>query len=54
MRPLVIPWINSAVVRDYMGLWELRLSPADLDEVRRLLHRGRLLRPKGQKRKRRR
>ena len=54
MRPLVIPWINSAVVRDYMGLWEFRLPPADLDEVRRLLHRGRLLHPSGQKRKRRR
>ncbi len=54
MRPLVIPWINSAVVRDYMGLWELRLSPADLDEVQRLLHRRRLLPPKGQKQKRRR
>jgi hypothetical protein len=43
MRPLVIPWINSAVVRDYMGLWEFRLSPTDLDEVRRLLHQARLL-----------
>ena len=43
MRPLVIPWIDSTVVRMQMGLWELMLSPADLDEVRRLLSRARLL-----------
>jgi hypothetical protein len=54
MRPLVTPWITSRVVRDYMGLWEFRLSPADFDEVRRLLQQGRLLHLKGQKRKRRR
>jgi len=54
MRPLVIPWINSAIVREYMGLWELRLPPDDLDEVRQLLHRARLLHVRGQKRKKRR
>ena len=54
MRPLVIPWINSAIVRDYLGLWEFMLPPADLEEVRQLLSRGRLLHLKGQGRKRRR
>ena len=49
MRPLVISWINGTIVREYMGLWEFRLSPDDLDEVRQLLHRGRLLHIKGQK-----
>ena len=53
MRPLVIPWINSAIVRDYLGLWESMLLPADLEEVRQLLYRGRLLQLKGQSRKRR-
>lgn len=51
MRPLVIPWINSAIVRDYLNLWELMLPPADLEEVRQLLYRGRLLHVKGQSRK---
>ncbi len=50
MRPLVIPWINGSIVREYMGLWELMLSPADLEEVRQLLDRERLLQPKGKKR----
>ena len=54
MRQLVIPWLNSAIVREYMGLWEFRLSAADLEEVQQLLSRGRLLHLKGQKRKRRR
>jgi hypothetical protein len=54
MRPLVIPWLNSRIVREYMGLWESRLSEADLEEVRQLLYRGRLLHLKGQNRKRRR
>lgn len=54
MRPLVIPWLNSAIVREYMELWEFMLSTADLDEVRHLLSQGRLLHLKGQKRKRRR
>ena len=53
MRPLVIPWVTSTDVREYMGLWEFRLPPADLEEVRRLLYRGRLLHLKGQSRKRR-
>ena len=43
MRPLVIPWINSAIVRDCMGLWELMLSEADFEEVRQLLYRAPLL-----------
>ena len=43
MRPLVIPWINSSIVRDCMGLWELMLSEADFEEVRQLLYRARLL-----------
>ena len=51
MRPLVIPWINTAIVREYMGLWELMLSEADLEEVRQLLQRARLLHRKGQSRK---
>ena len=50
MRPLVIPWINGSIVREYMGLWELMLSPADLEEVRQLLYRERLLQPKGKNR----
>jgi hypothetical protein len=54
MRPLVIPWIDSTVVREYMALWEVMLSSDDLDEVRQLLHRGGLLHLKGQKRKRKR
>ncbi len=54
MRPLVIPWINGTIVREYTRLWELRLPPDDLDEVRQLLHRGRLLHLEGRKRKRRR
>ena len=54
MRPLVIPWLNSAVVREYMELREFMLSADDLDEVRRLLSQGGLLHLEGQKRKRRR
>ena len=54
MRPLVVPWINSRIVCEYMGLWEFRLSDADLEEVRRLLYRGRLLHFKGQNRTKRR
>ena len=54
MRPLVVPWINSTIVREYMELWEWRLAPNDLEEVRQLLYRGRLLHVEGQKRKRRR
>ena len=54
MRPLVVPWINSTIVRDYMGLWEFRLPPNDLEEVRQLLYRGRLLHVVGRKRRRRR
>src|SRR5262245_13058790 len=52
MWPLVIPWINSTIVRDYMELWEFRLSASDLEEVRQLLYRGRLIHLKGQSRKR--
>ena len=54
MRPLVIPWINSTIVRESLGLWEYRLSPGDFKEVRQLLWRGRLLHLKDRKRKRRR
>ena len=54
MRPLVTPWINSTIVRDYLGLWEFTLPPADLEEVRQLLYRGRLLHLRGQSRTRRR
>ena len=51
MRPLVIPWINSAIVREYIGLWELMLSPSDLEEVRQLLYAARLLQVQAQRRK---
>jgi hypothetical protein len=54
MRPLVVPWINSRIVALYMGLWEFRLTAAELEEVRQLLVRGRLMHAKGQKRKRKR
>ena len=54
MRPLVVPWINSRIVANYMGLWEFRLSAAELEEVRQLLVRGRLMHAKGQTRKRKR
>jgi hypothetical protein len=54
MRPLVIPWINSSVVSEYMGLWEFRLSEPDLEEVQQLLYRARLMHLTGHKRKRRR
>ena len=43
MRPLVIPWINTTIVLGYMGLWEFSLSADDLEEVRQLLYRARLL-----------
>ena len=54
MRPLVIPWLNSAIVREYMELWEFMLAADDLEEVRKLLSQGRLLHLQGEKRKRRR
>jgi hypothetical protein len=54
MRPLVIPWIDATIVREYMGLWEFRLSEPDLDDVRELLSRARLLHRKSRTRKRRR
>ncbi len=40
MRPLVLPWLSSQVVRDVVTLWEGRLSRAELAEVRALLKRS--------------
>jgi hypothetical protein len=40
IRPLVIPWLNPEVVRDHWGLWELRLQPKDLKEIKALVEKG--------------
>jgi hypothetical protein len=34
--PEMVRWLSPRVVDDCMGLWELRLSEADMAEVRRL------------------
>jgi hypothetical protein len=41
MRPLVVPWLNAAVITDVRPLWAARLAPDDLHEVEKLL-RGQL------------
>jgi hypothetical protein len=40
MRPLVIPWLHPEVIRDHWSLWEQRLPPEDVEEIKTLVKNG--------------
>ena len=48
MRPLVVPWLFPEVVRDHWSLWEMRLKPQELAEVKALVDTGGLATAWGQ------
>ena len=37
MRPLVVPWLNTDVVKGVRALWEARLEPDEMRDVEKLL-----------------